>query len=158
MAGHAAFIRYNNHTQTKGNNVQFIKITLSDNDRTALVLPVEHAGLTASLLASARVYERDGYYSTSGWKPAENGINIAYVEGDEFAPSHPKVVAAEKALEKKNSDYCEEYNARKKAENELAETKAALAALQESVTCTVTATETDPAEDEPKLDSYDSAY
>lgn len=138
--------------------MQFIKITISDNDRTALVLPVEHAGLAASLLASARVYEREGYYSTSGWKPAEKGIQIAYGDGDEFAPTHPKVAEAEKALEQKSSDWYKEYNARNKAEKELAETKAALAALQAAVTCTVTAPEAEPAEDEPQFDPDDTVF
>lgn|GEM_PF-2513265 len=116
--------------------MQLIKITIGDNDRTALVLPVEHAGIAASLLASAKVFERDGYYSTSGWKPAEKGIQIAYGSGDEFEPTHPKVAAAEEALQKKNSDWYDEYRKREAAEKELRETKAALAALQATTVCT----------------------
>ena len=53
-----------------------IKITLAGNDRTAIILPVESAGVAAQLLASATVWERDGYSSTSGWKQAESGIQI----------------------------------------------------------------------------------
>jgi Tfp pilus assembly protein FimV len=131
--------------------MQFIKITIAGNDRTAVVLPVEQAGVAASLMANARVYERDGYYSTSGWKPAEDGIQIAYGDGDEFAPSHPKVVAAEKALEEKNSDWAKEYTARNKAEKELAEARAALAALQAATVCT--RTEPAPDAEAPEEDS-----
>lgn len=112
-----------------------IKITIGDNDRTALVLSVEHAGVAASLLASAKVFERDGYYSTSGWKEAEKGINLSYGSFDEFAPSHPKVVAAEKALEQKNSDWYKEYMARQAAEKKLAEVETALQVLKDATTC-----------------------
>lgn len=122
--------------------MKFIKITLSDNDRTAIVLPVEHAGLAASLLAEATVFERDGYYASSGWKPAEKGIQIAYGDGEEFAPTNPKVAEAEEALAKKNSEWYEQYKKRETAERELAETRAALSALQATVTCTVNEPET----------------
>lgn len=122
--------------------MKFIKITLSDNDRTAIVLPVQHAGLAASLLAEATVYERDGYYASSGWKPAEKGIQIAYGGGEEFAPTHPKVAEAEEALAKKNSEWYEQYKKRETAERELSETRAALSALQATVTCTVNEPET----------------
>ena len=46
-----------------------IKITIGGNDRTAIILPADSAGLAAELMSRAAIFERDGYYSTSGWKP-----------------------------------------------------------------------------------------
>ena len=132
-----------------------ILITVGGNDRLVIALPVEHAGVVATLLANASVYERDGYYSTSGWKQAEDGVRIAYSDGADLEPTHPKVAEIQKELSQKNSDWYKEYNAHQAAEKKLAETEAALAALQSVTTCPVTEpapVDAEEAEEEPETE------
>jgi hypothetical protein len=124
-----------------------IKSTVG-NDNRAIVLPVECAGLAAEIMAKATVYKRDGYYSTSGWKVAEEGICISYTTGTELEPTHPKVEEAQKQYSEANSARWEEHRKREAAEKELAETKAALAVLQSTVTCQQTTPEA-PVDAEP---------
>ncbi len=71
-----------------------IRITLAGNDRVAIILPIESAGIAASLLASASVWERDGYHSTSGWKPADEGIKIEYTEHNKLKQQFGEMQAA----------------------------------------------------------------
>ena len=119
-----------------------IKITVG-NDNRAIVLPSECAGLAAEIMAKATVYERDGYYSTSGWKVAEEGVCISYTTGSELEPTHPKVTEAQKQYSEANSARWEEHRKREAAEKELTETKAALAALQAVTVCAQIAQEED---------------
>ena len=134
-----------------------IKITIGGNDRLALVLSAEHAALAAGLLANATVYEREGYYSTSGWKTAEVGVQINYTDGADLEPTHPKAAEAQKQYSEANSARWEEHRKREAAEKELAETKAALAALQAVTVCTQTAagpSDEEPIDRVPELPEY----
>lgn len=114
-----------------------IKITIGGQDGTALILPIECAGLAAEVLAKGTVYQRDGYYSTSGWKKSEDGVRIEYTEAAELEPTHPKVAEAQKETEQHRKYWMDECSKTRKLEKELAESKAALAALQSVTTCTV---------------------
>lgn len=120
-----------------------IKVSLTDESRIALVFPIDCAALVAELLARGVVYERDGYYSTSGWKQPESGLSITYVQGDEFAPTHPKVIEAEQKAAKSNSDWYAEHTKRQAAEKEAATLRAQLETIQAMTVCTVTPPATD---------------
>lgn len=122
-----------------------IKITLGDNDRLAIVLPAAHAGPFAELLSRATIYERDGYYSHSGWKAAEKGVQIAFVDGAEFAPVDAKVAEANKQYEEANSERWKEHNKRKEIEKERDQLRAALDAVQAVGSCRM------PAAPEPEF-------
>lgn len=115
-----------------------IKITVGGNDRIAIILPSENAGLVAELMARATIFERDGYYSTSGWKRAEEGVRIEYTEGGELEPTHPLVEQAQKDAAEKNSMWAKEYTKNQALTKELDELKAQLAGIQSVTSCTVT--------------------
>ncbi|MEN5285792.1 hypothetical protein ABE494_07550 [Stenotrophomonas lactitubi] len=118
-----------------------IKITVGGNDRTAIILPSECAALAAELMARATIFERDGHYSTSGWKRAEEGVRIEYTEGGELEPTHPLVEKAQKEASEKNSQWYAEYTKNQKLAKELDELKAQLAGIQSVTSCTVTPAE-----------------
>ena len=130
-----------------------IIITIAGNDRTALVLPATSATALLECLANARVFERDGYYQSSGWKPAEKGVAITYGDGKEFAPADPRVVEAEKQTDEHRSNWYKEVKKREAIEKELAESKAALAAIQSVTVCkTVEPEASEPVESERETD------
>ncbi len=81
---------------------------IGGNDRTAIILPADSAGLAAELMSRAAIFERDGYYSTSGWKRAEEGVRIEYTEGSELEPTHPLVEQAQKEASEKSSMWARE--------------------------------------------------
>jgi hypothetical protein len=112
-----------------------IKVTLGDNDRIALVLPADEAGAFVALLSRGAVFERDGYYAHSGWKIPEKTIDIQFTDGAEFVELDPKVKAAQKEYEEANNARWEEHRKREAVEKELAEAKAAIAALQQLSGC-----------------------
>ena len=114
-----------------------IQITLADNDRTVLLLPIDCAGLAAELMARAQVMERDGYYSTSGWKPAEKGVQLTYVQDNEIGPTDPKVEEAEKRASESNSRWYAEQQKRAAVEKEAAELRAQLEGIRSVTTCAV---------------------
>lgn len=107
-----------------------IRLTVNDNESVAILLPAEDAGVLAALLARATVYERDGYYSHSGWKAAEKGVRFDFTSGAEFSPLDPKVKEAHEAAEKKQSDWYSEYVKRQELEKERDELRAALEAVK----------------------------
>lgn len=113
-----------------------IKITIGGNENTAIVLPIEHAGLASQLLAQAEIYERDGYYASSGWKKAEKGVQISYTEATELEPTHPKVEEAEKEAAKQRSAWYAEHQKRQALEKQLADLSARLEAIQSVTVCT----------------------
>lgn len=115
-----------------------IKITVGGNDRIAIILPSDCAGLAAELMARATIFERDGHYSTSGWKRAEEGVRIEYTEGGELEPTHPLVEKAQKEASEKSSQWYAEYTKNQKLTKELDELKAQLAGIQSVTSCTVT--------------------
>lgn len=120
-----------------------IKITIGGNDRTAIILPSESAGLAAELMARATIFERDGYHSTSGWKRTEEGVRIEYTEGSELEPTHPLVEKAQKEASEKNSQWYAEYTKNQKLTKELDDLKAQLAGIQSVTSCTVTPADSD---------------
>ncbi len=115
-----------------------IKITVGGNDRIAIILPSDSAGLAAELMARATIFERDGHYSTSGWKRAEEGVRIEYTEGSELEPTHPLVEKAQKEASERNSQWYAEYTKNQKLTKELDDLKAQLAGIQSVTSCTVT--------------------
>lgn len=120
-----------------------IKITVGGNDRTAIILPSESAGLAAELMARATIFERDGHYSTSGWQRAEEGVRIEYTEGSELEPTHPLVEKAQKEASERNSQWYAEYTKNQKLTKELDDLKAQLAGIQSVTSCTVTPADSD---------------
>lgn len=113
-----------------------IRITLAGNDRTAIILPVESAGIAASLLAAATIWERDGYQSTSGWKRSEEGIKIEYTDAAELQPTDPLTLKAQEEASKHQQNWYKECTKNQALDKELAETRAALYALRSVTTCT----------------------
>jgi len=122
-----------------------IKITVGGNDRIAIILPSDSAGLAAELMARATIFERDGHYSTSGWKRAEEGVRIEYTEGGELEPTHPLVEKAQKEASEKSRQWYAEYTKNQKLAKELDELKAQLAGIQSVTSCTVTPAEPEAA-------------
>lgn len=122
-----------------------IKITIGGNDRTAIILPIESAGLAAEIMALATIYERDGYYSTSGWNRTKNGVCIEYTEETELEPAHPLVIEAQKDAEKQRSEWYSEYQKRQDLEKQLAEVQAKLEGIQSVTSCTMTDQPAEPA-------------
>lgn len=122
-----------------------IKITVGGNDRIAIILPSDCAGLAAELMARATIFERDGHYSTSGWKRAEEGVRIEYTEGGELEPTHPLVEKAQKEASEKSSQWYAEYTKNQKLTKELDDLKAQLAGIQSVTSCTVTPAEPEAA-------------
>ncbi len=116
-----------------------IRITLAGNDRVAIILPIESAGIAASLLASASVWERDGYHSTSGWKPADEGIKIEYTEGRELSPTDPLTVKAQQEASEHQQRWYKEYTEHNKLKQQFGEMQAALDELRARTTCTAVA-------------------
>lgn len=108
-----------------------IRLTVNDNESVAVVLPPEVAATLAGVLAQADVYERDGYYSHSGWKTAEKGIRLDFTNGDEFKPLDPRVKEANENAERQQSKWYDEYRKREEAEKERDKLKAALEAVQQ---------------------------
>lgn len=131
-----------------------IKITVGGNDRIAIILPSENAGLAAELMARATIFERDGHYSTSGWKRAEEGVRIEYTEGSELEPTHPLVEKAQKEASERNSQWYAEYTKNQKLTKELDDLKAQLAGIQSVTSCTVTPA--DPGADIPLMTDPDA--
>jgi len=135
-----------------------IQITLADNDRIALLLPIECAPIAAQLMASAEIMERDGYYATSGWKRAEKGVQITYVQDGEIGPTDPKVEDAEKRASESNSRWYAEQNKRVAAEKDAAELRAQLEGIRSVTQCQVADSEPD-ADGEPEInDDAESEY
>ncbi|OWQ73816.1 hypothetical protein [Stenotrophomonas maltophilia] len=138
-----------------------IKITVGGNDRIAIILPSDCAGLAAELMARATIFERDGHYSTSGWKRAEEGVRIEYTEGGELEPTHPLVEKAQKEASEKSSQWYAEYTKNQKLTKELDELKAQLAGIQSVTSCTVTPVESEastgavtPLMNDPDVDPF----
>lgn len=128
-----------------------IRITLAGNDRVAIILPIESAGIAASLLASASVWERDGYGSTSGWKPAEDGIKIEYTDGRELAPTDPMTLKAQQEASEHQQRWYREYTEHNKLKQQFGEMQAALEELRARTVCVADAPKAEPelvAEDE----------
>lgn len=114
-----------------------IKITIGGNDRTAIILPADSAGLAAELMSRAAIFERDGYYSTSGWKRAEEGVRIEYTEGSELEPTHPLVEQAQKEASEKSSMWAREYTKNQELQKQVEALQAQLAGIQSVTSCTV---------------------
>lgn len=138
-----------------------IKITVGGNDRIAIILPSDCAGLAAELMARATIFERDGHYSTSGWKRAEEGVRIEYTEGGELEPTHPLVEKAQKEASENSSQWYAEYTKNQKLTKELDELKAQLAGIQSVTSCTVTPVESEastgavtPLMNDPDVDPF----
>lgn len=113
-----------------------IKITASEYDSNPIVFNGEYAAEVAAVFAKARIYDKEGYGDTARYKLSEKShIHIEYVADDAFEPVPRIVEEALKTAEKHRSDWRTEYNARNKAEKELGELKAAMAALQASTVC-----------------------
>lgn len=112
-----------------------IKVTLGDNDRLAIVLPADYAGQFAELLSRATIFEREGYYAHSGWKEAEKGVQLQFVDGTEFAPVDTKLAAAQKQYEDSNSERWAEHSKRQAAEKERDQLRAALDAVKAAGSC-----------------------
>lgn len=112
-----------------------IRITLAGNDRTVLILPLESAGIAAQLLASAAVFERDGYYSTSGWKRSEEGIRIEYTDAAELEPTSEATKKAQEEGAKHQKQWLDEYNKRTGLEKQVIELSAALEELRARTVC-----------------------
>lgn len=123
-----------------------IKIVMGD-DRKFLVLPAALAAVAGQLMSSASVYEYDGYSSNSGIKPSESALRIEFIDEDDLVPANAKTLAAIKEAEDQRASWYKEYQKANKLEKELAESKAALAALQQATVCTV------KPEPEPATDS-----
>ncbi|WP_315386574.1 hypothetical protein [uncultured Stenotrophomonas sp.] len=136
-----------------------IKITIGDNQQTALFLDAEHAALAASLLANATVYKRDGYYSTSGWKVAEEGegVRIDYTEGKDLEPTHPKVAEAQKAMQ---AAYASKHTTDAKnseLQKQVDALTAQLAGIQSVTTCSVAAPEPEAGTDDVTVELVEGA-
>jgi len=117
-----------------------IRITLAGNDRTAIILPVESAGIAASLLAAATVWERDGYQSTSGWKRSEDGIKIEYTDAAELQPTDPLTLKAQEEASNHQKRWYKEYNEHNDLKKKFGEMQAALDELRARTTCVVAET------------------
>lgn len=114
-----------------------IKITIGEHTQHAIIIPAQLAGVAASLFADAHVFERDGYYSTSGWKLSEKGISIEYTEGTELEPTHPLVEKAQKEMAETSNRWLDAHLKNQTLEKELAELKAQLAGIQSVTRCEV---------------------
>ena len=117
-----------------------IRITLAGNDRTAIILPVESAGIAASLLAAATVWERDGYQSTSGWKRSEDGIKIECTDAAELQPTDPLTLKAQEEARNHQQRWYKEYNEHNDLKKKFGEMQAALDELRARTTCVVAET------------------
>jgi hypothetical protein len=131
-----------------------IIITIGDNDRTALVLPANSATALLECLATAKVFKRDGYYASSGWKPSAKGVAITYSDGAEFQPTDPRVAKAEKETEEQRSNWYKEHTRREALEKELAESKAALEAIKAVTVCKTVEPEPPVAENDTGESEY----
>ena len=123
-----------------------IKIVMGD-DRKFLVLPAALAAVAGQLMSSASVYEYDGYSSNSGIKPSESALRIEFIDEDDLVPANAETLAAIKDAEDQRASWYKEYQKANKLEKELAESKSALAALQQATVCTA------KPEPEPATDS-----
>ena len=128
-----------------------IKIVMGD-DRKFLVLPAALAAVAGQLMSSASVYEYDGYSSNSGIKPSESALRIEFIDEDDLVPANAKTLAAIKDAEEQRASWHKEYQKANKLEKELAESKAALAALQQATVCTIKPADGSLAETEAQTD------
>lgn len=118
-----------------------IKITLgTEHGGRFLVLGVEHAALAAQLMAAATVYERDGYYATSGYKVADEGVCITYTSGNELEPTNEQTKKAQEEARQANSRWSEQYHKANELEQQVATLQAKLDELRRATTCTAAAT------------------
>lgn len=131
-----------------------IKITIGGNDRTAIILPADCAGLAAELMARAIIFERDGYHSTSGWKRAEEGVRFEYTEGGELEPTHPLVEKAQKDADQKQGMWLREYTKNQELQKQLDALQAQLAGIQSVTSCTVS----EPAAVEPSGEQVEEEF
>jgi hypothetical protein len=113
-----------------------IKIVMGD-DRKFLVLPAALAAVAGQLMSSASVYEYDGYSSNSGIKPSDSALRIEFIDEGDLVPANAKTLAAIKEADEQRVSWYKEYTKANKLEKELAESKAALAALHQATVCTV---------------------
>jgi hypothetical protein len=120
-----------------------LKITIGDHDRTAIVLPIEHAGLAAQLLSNATIFTQAGYYGDGPWEVAKQQIRIEYTDEETLAPATKRELDAIKRAEDKNSDWAKEYSRARDLEKQVGELKAALETLQSAVVCKVVEPEPD---------------
>lgn len=106
-----------------------------------IVLPTELGADAARLLERAKIYQQDSYPRHENLIPSPKGLVMRYETGERFDPPAPATVEAQAEASKQREQWYREYQAREKAEKELAETKAALEALKAVTTCTVAAPE-----------------
>lgn len=114
-----------------------LKITIGENERTAIVLPIEHAGIAAKLLANATIYVQDGYYGYGPWKVAEQQIRIEYTDEKTLAPATKRELDALKETERKSADWLKEYQRGNDLQKQVDQLRASLETLQAAVVCTV---------------------
>lgn len=114
-----------------------LKITIGDHDRTAIVLPIEHAGLAAQLLSNATIFTQTGYYGDSPWEVAKQQIRIEYTDEETLAPATKRELDAIKRAEERNTEWSKQYSKASALEKEVATLRASLETLQASVVCTV---------------------
>lgn len=114
-----------------------LKITIGENDRVAIVLPIEHAGLAAQLLSNATVYHQTGYYGNSPWEVSEKQVRIEYTDEETLAPATKRELEAIDAVSKKNTEWAAQYSKANQLQKQVDELTASLKTLQGSVVCTV---------------------
>jgi hypothetical protein len=114
-----------------------LKITIGEHDRTAIVLPIEHAGLAAELLSNATIFTQTGYYGDGPWEISKQQIRIEYTAEETLAPATKRELDAIKRADDKNSEWAKEYTKARDLEKQVGELKTALETLQAAVVCKV---------------------
>lgn len=114
-----------------------LKITIGENDRVAIVLPIEHAGFAAKLLSNATIYNQTGYHGNSPWEVSDKQIRIEYTDDETLIPATKRELEAIAAADKKQTEWYAQYNKANQLQKQVDELSASLKTLQESVVCTV---------------------
>lgn len=112
-----------------------ILIKLDQNDSNFIALPLHCAAAAAELLANAKLYSREGWSSPATYKPSEQALSIEYVEDTRLDPPDPKLIEANDELQKARARSYDIGREKEAIAKELAETKAALAAIQSVTVC-----------------------
>lgn len=101
-------------------------------------LPVEMAGVAASLMASGRVVHRDGWNTPARYKPADEGMTLSYVADERVQAVTEREADLAKQLSDKSSEWAKQYTASNEKDKTIRALQDQLDLLKQVTVCTVT--------------------
>lgn len=118
-----------------------MKLIIEVPSNTSIELPVEMAGIAASLMASGRAVVREGWNTPARYKPCDEGLTLSYVADDRVQPETEREADLARQLNAKNAEWAKAYTAGNEKDKTIKAMQEQLDLLKQATVCTVSVPE-----------------